>query len=150
VEASPREEQLATCFARNLLMPEGAFREAIEAERSEHGGLRFAQLFEVARQFDVSVEAVLWQFGFVFNIDPEKIQQYIEQLREQTNFWDTREHDVPPTRPLRFEALAIQALKQGAMSAGRFAEYLGVSRREAMQVVEQEAQTDAQIEVAHP
>lgn len=149
VQASPREEKLATCFARNLLMPQEPFRDAVELEKGEHGGLRFAQLFEIARQFDVSVEAVLWQLGFVYNIDSKKIQQYSEQLQGQTSFWDTREHDDPPARPLRFEALAIQALKEGAMSVGRFAEYVGASRHEAMQIIEQEAEADAEIEVAH-
>ena len=150
VEASEREEKLATCFARNLLMPAEAFREAVDEQLSGEGKLGFPQLFEIARQFDVSVEAVLWQLRFIYDISEEKIQDYIPQWRDQTSFWDTREHDDPPERPLRFRALATQALRQGAMSAGRFAEYVGVSRREAMRVVEQEAEDDAQIEVANP
>ena len=36
------------------------------------------------------------------------------------------------------------------ISAGRYAEYLGISRREAMQVVEQDADDDAEVEVAYP
>jgi Zn-dependent peptidase ImmA (M78 family) len=150
VEASEKEEKLATCFARNLLMPEEAFREAVDGELGEEGKLGFRQLFEVARQFDVSVEAALRSLGFVYNIPPEKIQGYVEQLTNQISFWDTREHDDPPERPLRFRALATQALRQGAISAGRFAEYLGTSRREAMRVVEQEAEEDAEVEVTNP
>jgi predicted transcriptional regulator len=41
-------------------------------------------------------------------------------------------------------------LRQGLLSTGKYAEYVGVSRREAMQVVEQDAEDDASIEVAHP
>lgn len=147
VEASANEEKLATCFARNLLMPEGAFREAVDGEISEEGKLGFRQVFEIARQFDVSVEAALWQLRFVYRIPSDKVQDYVDQWTSQINFWENREYDNPPERPLRFRALATQALRQGAMSAGRFAEYLGVSRREAMEVVEQEAVEDAEVEV---
>lgn len=149
VEASEKEEKLATCFARNLLMPEEAFREAVDGEVSEEGKLGFRQVFEIARQFDVPVEAALWHLGFVYRIPSDKVRDYVDQWTNQINFWDNREYDEPPERPLRFRALATQALRQGAMSAGRFAEYLGVSRREAMEVVEQEAVEDAEVEVTN-
>lgn len=148
IEASPGEEKLATCFARNLLMPEEPFREALERRQGDSGRLGFSQLFEIARQFDVSVEAALWQLGFVRDIPSDRIRRCIESLSDQMSFWDTRERDNPPERPLRFRAMATQALNSGAISAGRFAEYLGITRREAMQVVEQEAKEDAEVEVA--
>jgi predicted HTH domain antitoxin len=66
------------------------------------------------------------------------------------SYWDDRQRDDPPSRPLRFRALARHALRKGMISAGRYAEYLGISRREAMQVVEQDAGDDAEVEVAYP
>ena len=149
VTPSDREEKLATCFARNLLMPEEVFREAVDAQRDKSGSLGFDGLFKVAREFDVSTEAVLWQIGFVYNIPSEKLQPTITALREQISFWDVREKDTPPARPLRFEALARQALRKGALSTGKYAEYVGITRREAMRVIEQEATEDVQVEVAH-
>ena len=59
----------------------------------------------------------------------------------QMAFWDDRQRDVPPHRPLRFEALANEALRKGLISTGRYAEFLGITRREAMRQVEQEAPT---------
>jgi len=150
VEASPREEKLATCFARNLLMPQEPLRIAIDAQRGHRTKLTFDGLFEVARQFDVSVEALLWQMTFVYNLPEESVQQDIEKLRDRMAFWDRRQHDTPPHRPLRFEALANEALRKGLISTGRYAEYLGITRRQAMRQVEQEAPDDAEIEVAHP
>ncbi|MEX2118688.1 MAG: XRE family transcriptional regulator [Pirellulales bacterium] len=147
---SEHEEKLATCFARNLLMPEEVFREAVDTHRAGTGTLGFDGLFEVAREFDVSVEAVVWQLGFVYNIRPEKLQPTMAALREQINSWDVRGKDTPPRRPLRFEALARQALRKGLLSTGKYAEYVGITRREAMRLVEQEATEDVQIEVAHP
>jgi len=149
VEASPREEKLATCFARNLLMPQEPLRIAIDSQRGERTKLTFDDLFEVARQFDVSVEALLWQMTFVFNLSQEVVEQIIEKLRDRMSFWDRRQQDTPPNRPLRFEALANEALHKGLISTGRYAEYLGITRRQAMRQVEQEAPDDAEVEVAH-
>lgn len=147
---SSQEEKLATCFARNLLMPQESLREAVDAQRGEKGKLSFDDLFEIARQFDVSVEALLWHIGFVYSIDSTVVQQQIDRLRGQISFWDERERDTPSERPLRFRALARQALRRGLISTGRYAEYLGITRREAMQVVEQDAEEDVEVEVAHP
>ena len=60
-ETSPWEEKLATCFARNLLMPQEPLRIAIDSQLGDRTALAFDGLFEVARQFDVSVEALLRQ-----------------------------------------------------------------------------------------
>jgi Zn-dependent peptidase ImmA (M78 family) len=147
---SPQEEKLATCFARNLLMPQESLREAVDAQRREKGKLSFDDLFEIARQFDVSVEALLRHIGFVYNLDSAVVQQQIDRLLGQMSFWDERERDTPSERPLRFRALARQALRKGLISTGRYAEYLGITRREAMQVVEQDAEEDVEVEVAHP
>lgn len=149
-QPSETEEKLATCFARNLLMPEEVFREAVDAARRDGGKIGFDGMFEVAREFDVSVEAVVWQIGFVYNVPSEKLQPTVESLRGRSGVWDVRETDSPPRRPLRFEALARQALRKGLISTGRYAEYVGVSRREAMKLVEQDATEDVQVEVTHP
>ena len=148
VEASPHEEKLATCFARNLLMPQEPLRIAVDSQRDKRTKLTFDGLFEVARQFDVSIEALLWQMTFVFNLPKEDAEQTIEKLRDRMSFWDRRQQDAPPSRPLRFEALANEALRKGLISTGRYAEYLGITRRQAMRQVEQEAPDDAEIEVA--
>lgn len=146
---SPGEEKLATCFARNLLMPEEVFRGAVDAQRGGSSTLGFDGLFEVAREFDVSVEAVLWQIDFVYNIPSDEIRAYLDRIRGRIGYWDQRSSDTPSERPLRFLALARQALRKGVVSTGRYAEYVGISRRDAMRVVEEDAEDDAQIEVTH-
>lgn len=149
-QPSDDEEKLATCFARNLLMPAEAFREAVEATRNDSGKIGFDGLLTVAREFDVSAEAVLWQLVYVCNVPSEKIQQALETVRERTVYWDTRVSESPPRRPLRFEALARQALRNGAFSTGRYAEFVGTTRRDALKLVEQDATEDVQVEVANP
>jgi hypothetical protein len=86
----------------------------------------------------------------VYQIPTEKLQPTVNSLRGRAGAWEVRDYDVPPRRPLRFEALARQALRKALISTGRFAEYVGISRREAMKFVEQDALEDVQVEVAHP
>ena len=148
VEATEKEEKLATCFASNLLMPRDALRLAVSTQLGSRTKMGFDDLFEVARQFDVSLEALLWRMSFVYRIPKERVHELIDQFHTQVTLWDDRERDTLPARPLRFQALARQALRKGMISAGRYAAYLGISRREAMQVVQQDANEDAEIEVA--
>ncbi len=148
-EASAQEEKLATCFARNLLMPQEPLRIAIDSQLGSKTTLTFDDLFEVARQFDVSVEALLWQMSFVFNRPKDWVAENTNKLKGQIAFWDKRQSDTLPLRPLRFEALAAEALRKGYISTGRYAEYLGITRREAMRQVEQEVPDDAEVEIAH-
>jgi Zn-dependent peptidase ImmA (M78 family) len=149
-EPTAKEEKLASCFASVLLMPQEAIVAAVNTARAGHTKLGFDELFGVARQFDVSIDALLWRMKSVYRIPADKVCGYIESFRGQMSFWDDRERDAPPNRPLRFRALARHALRKGMISAGRYAEYLGISRREAMQVVEQDAGNNAEVEVAYP
>lgn len=147
--ASEEEEKLATCFARNLLMPEEVFREAINSHCGPSGKVGFDGLFEVAREFDVSIEAVLWQMSFVFGTSADSVKETIGLLADKVRLWDARVNDSPPSRPVRFVALCNQAIRKGLISTGRYADYLGISRREAMKHVEQDAIADVEVEIAH-
>jgi Zn-dependent peptidase ImmA (M78 family)/transcriptional regulator with XRE-family HTH domain len=147
--ASEQEEKYATCFARNLLMPSEAFKEAINVQRDDAGKIGFDGLFEVAREFDVSVEAILWHMSFIFNLDGEKIKEYIDRVKYSLSTWDTRESDSPSMYPTRFVALCNQAFRKGLISTGRYAECLGISRRQAMKHLEQDAVEDVEVEFAH-
>lgn len=148
--ASEREEKLATCFASNLLMPTYAVRPGLDEAISE-GRIAFAALFDIARQFDVSVEALVWRMTFLRYFRFEDTPSIIERYRGVSTLWeDKREHDSPPDRPPRFRALAIRALGQGHMSLGRFSEYMGMSRKTARVYLEQDAQGDEEVQVAAP
>jgi XRE family transcriptional regulator, fatty acid utilization regulator len=145
VTPSDQEEKFATYFAGNLLMPIETVRQAIEAKRRD-GKLAYKDLFDIARQFDVSVEALLWRMRFLYNTPEAEIVENIRRYKATGQVWEAdREYDTPPRRPLRFQALAVQSLREGKMSQGKFAEYMGISRREAIRFVEQEAPEDEAI-----
>lgn len=133
--APDSEEKLATCFASNLLMPRCSVIDSVR-RCSKSGMLEFADLYDIAREFDVSVEALLWRLHVVFNAGPEhekKTRDLIARARERYEVYETREPVDAPERPVRFRALAVEALHRGNLSIGRFAEYMGISRARAMQ-----------------
>ena len=144
IVASDREEKLATCFASNLLMPADATLLALQ-DAGRKGSILFADLFDIARQFDVSVEALLWRIHFLYKRKEEETKADIDRCKAMASFGQDRECSEPPRRPDRFVALAVKALRQGQFSQGRFAEYMGISRREAMKIAEQEAHEDEEV-----
>jgi Zn-dependent peptidase ImmA (M78 family) len=145
--ASPEEESLANCFASHLLMPSDVTRLAIRDAIGEGAAISYTKLFAVARQFDVSVEALLWRLRWLFGRSKEDTLTDIERCRGIGRMGENRELDEPPTRPTRYIALAISAIRAGEMSLGRFAKYLGISRGEAMRLAEREAFDDGEIAI---
>lgn len=143
------EEKLADCFAANLLMPDEAMKSAVTA-RSTGGQLALDAVFDMARQFDVSVEALLWRLHWLYRSSGQRAQteQHIKRACACARLYEEREHTEPPVRPARFDALAVSALRRGEIAIGRFAEYMGISRRAAMEYIEQESVGDEAIELA--
>lgn len=147
--ASKQEEKFATCFARNLLMPVDALRVAIHTKVMS-GKITYDALFDVARQFDVSTEALIWHMSFVGLLQgtEENTRAVIDQAKSLASILEERDDTLPPLWPDRYRALAIKAFRHGAISTGRFAEYLNISRQEAMRYVEQEVTEDEEVPVA--
>lgn len=149
VIARELEEKLATCFARHLLMPTDPFRTAINS-RMRDGKITFESLFDVAREFDVSVESVLWHMHFVYGRSPssaDQTKQNIEKAKLLAPLLEDREDPKPHPWPARYHALAVKAMRRGEIAIGRFAEYLNISRHEAMHFVEQEIPNGEEFQV---
>ena len=147
--AGSQEEKFATCFARNLLMPAEALRIAVHAKARE-GNVTYDNLFDVARQFDVSTEALVWHMSFVglLRSSEDELKSIIGHAQGLAPILEDRQDTKPGPWPERYRALAIKALRRGEISTGRFAEYLGISRQEAMKYVEQEVTEDEEVPVA--
>ncbi len=149
-QPTKREESLATCFARHLLMPSEPVRTAVNA-RMNAGKVRFEDLFDIARVFDVSIESLLWHLHFLYGrskAETDKTQEDITRAKALAPVFEDRSQAPVPTRPPRFQALAIKALRRGEISVGRCAEYLNMSRQQVMKYIEQEATDDEEIQVA--
>ncbi len=146
LDASLKEEELADCFAGHLLMPTEALRCAITSQQHHNGTsiLDCSDLFELARQFDVSVEALLRQMALRKIVDSDSARKAIEAIGGTDSPWEKRKNVPPPCRPTRFEALASEAIDKGLISTGKYAEFMGVSRRAAMKQFEQAASACAE------
>jgi XRE family transcriptional regulator, fatty acid utilization regulator len=147
-----QEEKLADKFASTLLLPEECVRSAV-ARRSAGDRLALPAVFDIAREFGVSVEALIWRLHWIFRWrDSDRTRELIKNAKLQARIFEKSQSDEPsiPKRPPRFHALAVKALRNGDISVGRFAEYLGISRREAMAYVEEEPGADEAIELSPP
>ncbi len=147
--ASGEEEKLANCFATNLLMPMEEIRDSV-LTRVKGNEISFEDLFDVARQFDVSIQTLIWQLKNVKLIagNDAQIKDLINRAEGRRPVLDERMDTKPSSLPERYKALAVKALRHGCFSVGRFAEYFDISRQEAMKYVEQEITEDEKVSLA--
>ncbi len=143
---SQREEQLADVFASRLLLPAEAL-EAAYSGRSQDGRLTYADLYDLARQFDVSAEAVLWRMYNLKllgrDLSGDAVREVAGKLSALSVVYEERQDTEPPRWPERYRAMAVKALRAGEISIGKFAAYMEISRQKAMQYLQQEP-TDGQ------
>jgi hypothetical protein len=92
-------------------------------------------LDEIAREFAVSLEALLWQLVYLYNTPVEDIQKYVEQARRIRITRPPRQTDQPDRLPERYCSLAIRALNDGRLSLLQFAKYMGLSYKKAQEYV---------------
>lgn len=135
---SETEEKLANKFASCLLMPSEPLKSAVTSQRNGNSSLDYDDLFEIARQFDVSVDALLWRMVDMKLIDRTKAKETRTSIRGQVGIWEKRRSETPSTRPVRFEALALEAIAKGKISTGKFAEFMGITRLAAMKRIEED------------
>lgn len=125
-----QEDKFATCFAGNLLLPTDPVKSAINKAAGESGEISYNQLDAIAREFDVSLEALFWRMHFLCKWDEDTTKRHIEKSGSLAN--ESRVDDPrPQVLPERYKALAMQALQQGEISIGRFAKFMDISRHEA-------------------
>jgi transcriptional regulator with XRE-family HTH domain len=128
-----RPEQYANIFASSLLLPENHLREALK-ETATDNEIRIIDIIELAKEFGVSTEAVLWRL-----VNLKMINRLLaEKVLDSPNFRDLDrdmrqklyEKDGPSKFPSRFISLACRCLMEGRISRGVFAEYLEIDRSE--------------------
>jgi XRE family transcriptional regulator, fatty acid utilization regulator len=151
--STPNEERLANKFASVLLLPEDRLKAAYD-HRSVDDRVPLPAIIDLARAFDVSVEAILWRLHDIAmknqEADAARTRELIAKARLLDRASDEESNSSPPARPERFRALASRALRNAEISAGRFAEYMGISRQAAMEYVEEESVGDEAFELPAP
>src|SRR5262249_4385121 len=126
---SPMCEKLADVFASALLLPAEPLIDAIAA-RIQNGKLSFESLVEVACEFEVSIDALLWRLvnlGRLAKVDVERALSPDSQLRRL----DRISRPVSPRPetglPDRYVRLCYLSYRKGRIGRGKLAELLETS-----------------------
>lgn len=123
-----RIEQLADVFSSSLLLPENEVRDEFE-KRTVEKSISYLNLVHIARDFDVSIEALLWRLVNLDLLKRENIQEELEKGTIKDVDKKNRHSDwaetVKPHLSNRYISLAIKAFHLGKISKGKLAEYVG-------------------------
>ncbi len=123
-----RIEQLADVFSSTLLLPENEVRDEFE-KRTVEKSISYLDLVHIARDFDVSIEALLWRLVNLGLLKRENIQEELEKKTIKDVDKKYRHSDwaetVKPHLSNRYISLAIKAFHLRKISKGKLAEYVG-------------------------
>ena len=148
-EPTELEEKLANTFASRLLLPTDSVKDRIEAVMGNDGKVSFEALDEIAREFGVSLEALLWRIPYLYNKPGEEIEKFIEQIKGINICRPSRLSDEPDKLPERYCSLAIRVLREGKLSLMQFAKYMDISYKKAQEfLTEDEGFTDGKISIS--
>ena len=148
-EPSEYEEKLANAFASRLLLPTDIVKNRIETVVRGGHQISFDALDEVAREFGVSLDALLWRMLYLYNKSVEEVERYLEQAKKVKIRRPSRRSDEPDKLPERYCSLAIKTLREGKLSLMQFAKYMDLSYQQARQYMEEDEDfTDEKISIS--
>jgi len=121
-------EKIAEMFASNVLLPYEPVSEAIQSGL-ERNKITYLDIVSIARELDVSTEALIYRLCSLRLIDPAKGKKVLSDSHfratdrgSMSKYWTS-----PPPIPERFVRLAFAAYKLGRLSRSRLAEFLDTS-----------------------
>jgi len=144
---SSSEEKLANAFASALLMPDESLKDKIRRYSDNAEQITFDKLDDIAREFGVSLEALLIRLHYIYGKkDESETKRYIEIARR---YKKPRISSTPDKLPERYCALAERALREGKLSLMQFAKFMGIPYKKAQEyLTEDEDFTDEKISIS--
>ena len=128
-----RPEQYADIFASSLLLPEAHLLDKLK-ETITDNKVRLIDIIELAKDFGVSTEAILWRLINLKVLKKSQAQKFLDnpdfRNLDRTMRRRLYDRDRPSKFPSRFISLACRCLMEGKISRGTFAEYLEIGRAE--------------------
>ena len=136
----PASERLADAFPKYFLMPSSGLLRRFNDMYRAHGKFTPANLCTLAHFYGVAVEALVYRLenmellptgtwdrlqGRGFRVRKAQEELGLEAIPQRTD-----------KTPIHYQHLAIEALDQGLITEGRFADFLGVDRLEARRIAE--------------
>ena len=146
--ATEYEERLANAFASRLLMPEESVKIRIRESIGENGKMSLGQLDDVAREFGVSLVALVYRLATIYRFPKEETAKYVELAQRYLHSLKPRASDRPDRLPQRYCSLAARALNEGRLSLIQFAKYMGLSYKSAQEfLMNEEGLTDEAVSI---
>jgi len=128
-----RPEQYADIFASTLLLPEAHLLDALKVTATDNE-VRLIDIIELAKDFGVSTEAILWRLVNLRILKKLQAQKVLANSKFRDLDRNMRRRlyrsDRPSKFPSRFISLACRCLMEGKISRGTFAKYLEIDRAE--------------------
>jgi XRE family transcriptional regulator, fatty acid utilization regulator len=121
-------EQWADIFASETLLPEDEVRKEF-IRRVSDSIISYIDLVQIARDFRVSIEALLWRLVNLKLLSKAAVSKCLEEDKVKKVYRLLRSDDQEGEKPYlsaRYVALAIKALELGRISKLKFAEYVGI------------------------
>ena len=137
-------EKKAERFASTLLLPESAVREELNARIKEQK-LSFSDIVDVAREFGVSTQALLYRMANMRLIEWEKANDLAkndELLMIDRRIRSYANNEAPSSE--RFSLLAVKCLRKGLISRGKFSELLEIDRADIDEFLEYRGLSEAE------
>jgi Zn-dependent peptidase ImmA (M78 family) len=146
--ATTREERLANAFASRLLMPEESITFRIKERADANGRISFGQLDDIAREYDVSLQALIYRLASIHHLSKAETADYVSRAQKYLTCLKPRSSGQPDERPERYCSLAIRALNEGKLSLAQFARYMGLSYKKAQEYLMDEGDlTDEEVSI---
>lgn len=118
-------EKLANAFASSLLLPTEEIVQTLQ-NRIKDDRLSYVDLIDVAREFDVSTDALLWRMYNLGFMEKETVYGLLEDsdFKEFDRGVRIGDWGKPPEIPERFVRLAFLAYQLGKLSRAKLADLL--------------------------
>jgi len=128
-----KPEKYADAFASSLLLPAGHLIEALK-EISTNNEIKKVDIIELAKDFGVSTEAILWRFVNLKKLKKERVRKILDDPNfrglDRAMRLSLYEEYKLSRFPARYVSLACRCLMEGKISRGTFAEYLEIDKAE--------------------
>jgi len=122
-------EKKADAFASALLLPEPEVRKEFDKKLKAQDKISYADLVDIAREFGVSSQAMIYRLAnirYITWVEARRIAQD-ETIQEISRNVRSKEWGETPVCE-RLHSLAIQCLRKGLVSRGKFANLVGIDR----------------------
>lgn len=130
-------EKKANRFASTLLLPDSEIQSELHKLLSRSHSISFSDLVDLAREFGVSTKALLYRMANLRFFTWERADELAKNEELSTLDKTRRRADWgQQPRSERFDFLAVQCLRKGFISRGKFAEMVEIDRSDIDSFIE--------------